>query len=240
MHQLAGYHRPESIAEAITLLGEPHRMALAGGTTIRHDGGASPVELVDLQALGLDGIEHADHGVRLGATTTLQALTDSDLVPELIRNPARAEQPSTLRSLATLGGTIGAAESDSVLLAALLVHGASVELADGREEPLPELLHDGVPGGDLIVGVTVALGGATAIAATGRTPADRPIVAALARTVAETDGLSLALCGVASTPELVDPTRLDRLEPPGDFRGTPGYRRHLAQVLTSRVVEELS
>ena len=238
MHQLVGYHRPESIAEAITLLGTPHRMAIAGGTTIRHDGGAAPVEVVDLQALGLSTIELTGAQVELGATATLQALVDSELVPELIRRTARAEQPSTLRTLATVGGAIGAAESDSVLLAALLVHHASVELAGGWTGPLQTVLHGGPPPGDLIVGVTVAAGGVTAMAATGRTPADRPIVAALARS--DDDGIHLALCGVAPTPELVDPTELDHLEPPGDFRGSAGYRRHLASVLSSRVLEELS
>jgi CO/xanthine dehydrogenase FAD-binding subunit len=238
MHQLAGYHRPTSVAEAVRLLTAPHRMALAGGTTIRHNGGAEPMELVDLQALGLDGIEPTSGRLRLGATTTLQAVADGEAVPDLIRQTARAEQPSATRTLATVGGTIGAAENDRLLLAALLVHDASVELADGREETLEAVLHDGVRGGNLIVGVTVAPGGATAMAATGRTPADRPIVAALARNHAE--GIRLALCGVAPTPELVDPTRFDRLEPPGDFRGSPNYRRHLAQVLTSRVLEELS
>lgn len=238
MHQLVGYRRPESIAEAITLLGAPHRMALAGGTMIRHDGGGAPVELVDLQALGLDTIGQAGAQVRLGATATLQALADSELVPDLIRWAARAELPSTLRTLATVGGTIGAAESDSVLLAALLVHDASVELAGGSTGRLQTVLHGGPPQGDLIVGVTVAAGGATAMAATGRTPADRPIVAALARS--DDNGVNLALCGVAPTPELVDPTKLDHLEPPGDFRGSARYRRHLASVLSSRVLEELS
>ncbi len=56
MHQLVGYHRPKSIADATGLLNGPDRLALAGGTTIRHDGGGNPVELIDLQALGLGGI----------------------------------------------------------------------------------------------------------------------------------------------------------------------------------------
>ena len=71
MHQLVGYHRPGSIADAIRLLDGPDRVALAGGTTIRHDGGGDPVELVDLQALGLDGIVADGALVHIGATAAV-------------------------------------------------------------------------------------------------------------------------------------------------------------------------
>ena len=229
MHQLVGYHRPATVAEAVRLLAEPNRVVLAGGTTLRHDGGAAPVEVVDIQALDLDSVEADAPLVGLGATATLQALVDNDAVPDLVRRTARAELPSTLRSLATVGGTIGSAENDSLLLAALLVHDATVHFADERTAVLGDVLDVGLDAGDLIVGVTVAAVGATAMHATGRTLADRPIVAAVGR-VTDT-GVRLALCGIAATPRLVDPADVDTLEPPGDFRGSPRYRRHLADVL---------
>ena len=100
------------------------------------------------------------------------------------------------------------------------------------------MLRDGLSRADLIIGITLAGGGVTAIATTGRTPGDRPIVAALGRV--GDDGIRLALCGVAPTPQLVDPAALDLLEPPDDFRGSTAYRRHLAGVLSARVLEELS
>ncbi len=237
MHQLVGYHRPKSIAEAVELLARTDRRILAGGTTIRHDGAADPVELVDLQALGLSTIAQDGEIIHLGATVTLEAMAQNELVPELIRRTARAELPSTLRPLATIGGTIGAGESDSVLLAALLVHEAVVHLADDRSLALPTALADGLGSGAVIIGIDVIASGATAMASTARTPADRPIVAALARS--GHDGILLALCGVASTPQLVDPTGLDRLDPPADFRGSSAYRRHLARVLSARVLEGL-
>ena len=213
-------------------------MILGGGTTIRHDGGAGPVELVDLQALDLGRIAHDGTVVRLGATVTLQTLADDELIPELVRRAARAEQSSTLRTLATVGGTIGAAESDSPLLAAMLAHDGVVRFADDRTVALATVLADGLGSTDLIVSIAVVAAGASALAATGRTPRDRPIVAALAR--AGEDGVRLALCGVAPTPVLVDPAELDRLDPPADFRGSSAYRRHVAQVLSARVLQELT
>ena len=80
----------------------------------------------------------------------------------------------------------------------------------------------------------------TAVARTGRTPADVPIVAAYGRRT--TDGfVAMALTGVAEHPVLVDvfdPTA--GLDPAGDFRGSREYRLHLARTLTARVMAELS
>ncbi len=104
--------------------------------------------------------------------------------------------------------------------------------------PLDQSLAECV-GQRLVTSVSVAVDGQGAIAATGRTPADVPIVAAVARRTG--DDIRLALTGVGPYPLLVDaadPTA--GLEPPGDFRGSADYRTHLAGVLSARVIEELS
>ena len=231
------------------MLGSPQRVALGGGTTLNADREPSDLEAVDLQALGLDGIAAADGGrVRLGATATLDAVRRCDLLPDSLRELARTEQPSTLRTLATVGGLVAKASAESVLLAGLLAHAGRVELAGPNSEggagpsselSLAELLASGLPNGSLITAVTVEVSGRTAVARTGRTPADVPIVAAYGR---QTDGfVDMALTGVADHPVLVDvfnPTT--GLEPAGDFRGGPEYRLHLARTLTARVMEELS
>jgi CO/xanthine dehydrogenase FAD-binding subunit len=238
MYRINAYHRPTSVAEAVDLLALPNHLALAGGTTIRHDGGAAPTEVVDLQALGLNRIAVDDDVVRIDAMVTLDVIVQNHAVPDLIRMAARAELPSTLRTLATVGGTIGAARADSLLLATLLVHDTAVHFTEGRTVPLESVVSNGLADGDLVVAVDVHGLGRTALAQTGRTPSDDPIVAAVARSTGS--GIRLAMCGVGPTPQLVDPDDLDRLDPPGDFRGSSAYRRHLAQVLSARVLEELS
>ena len=238
MHKLVGYHRPSSVAEAAELLVDKSRLAVAGGTTIRHDGAGPPVEVVDLQSLGLDDISVDGDRLRLGSTVRLQALVDDDEVPQVVRDAAQAEQPSALRTLATVGGTVGAADRESLLLAAFLVHEAVVHFADDRDSSLTNVLDSGLTAGELIVAVSLARTGRGAIARTGRTPADAPIVAAVARS--SDDDVRLALCGVADVPIVVDPDAVDDLDPPGDFRGSSTYRRHLAAVLSRRVLEELS
>lgn len=238
MPLVAAYHRPPTLDDALALLSEPNRVVLAGGTTVNADREPSAIEVVDLQALGLGGIDGADGRVRLGATTTLAELTESEHVPDLIRRLARAEAPSTLRTLATVGGTVAGADPDSVLLAAFLVHDARVELAGADSAGLAEILTGGVPSGAIITAVSLDTHGRGAHAGTGRTPADVPIVAAVARLT--DSGPVVALTGVGSVPMLVDgsdPTA--GLDPPGDFRGSSGYRSELARILTGRVIEVL-
>ncbi|MGI9611063.1 MAG: FAD binding domain-containing protein, partial [Acidimicrobiia bacterium] len=84
MYQLIGYHRPSSVDEVMGLL-DGTRIVLAGGTTIRHDGGAQPVEVVDLQDLGLDSVNLEGERLEIGPMVTLQSLVDDDRVPKLIR-----------------------------------------------------------------------------------------------------------------------------------------------------------
>ncbi len=243
MPLVAGYHRPRSLTEALELLQSPERVPLAGGTVLNANRVPSSLEAVDLQALGLDGIEAAYSGrVTLGATATLDAAWRCELLPAQLRKLARAEMPSALRTLATVGGLVACGGSESLLLAALLAHDGRVSLADlegGGKVSLAELLRAGLPAGTLITAVTVDIRGTAAVAATGRTPADAPIVAAYGRVV---DGsMTLALSGVAGHPVLVDaddPTR--DLHPEGDFRGSTEYRLHLARTLAARVIDKLS
>ena len=239
---MAAYHRPSTIGAALELLAAPDRVALAGGTLLNADRAPSPLEAVDLQALGLNRIETVGGGVRLGAMATLGEVSESPAVPDRLRAVARAEAPSTLRTLATVGGLVARRRPDSLLLAALLAHRGRVALAgpDGEnEEDLARVLGEGVPAGTLITAATIDPTGAVAVAATGRTPADVPIVAAYGR---RADGaVAVALTGVAPVPVLADgsdPTA--GLAPEGDFRGSAEYRLELARVLTRRVTEELA
>jgi CO/xanthine dehydrogenase FAD-binding subunit len=236
MPKVVGYHRPSSLGEALELLAEPGSVALAGGTVVNADRRGDPVVAVDLQALGLAGVTADGRRARIGAMTTLQQLADSAVLPDGIRMLSRRELPSTLRTLATVGGTVAAGGPDSGLLAALLVHDAVVHVAGDGEPiavPLAALLADRAQlKGRLIVAIEIAVDGAFAHDATARTPGDDPIVAACARRT--TDGtVRLALTGVAPTPVLVDDVA--SLQPPGDFRGTTEYRQRVAGVLAARV-----
>jgi CO/xanthine dehydrogenase FAD-binding subunit len=242
MPRVVGYHRPTSVTDALALLGEPGTAVLAGGTVLNASHQGDPVVAVDLQALGLGFIATLGAGwVRVGATTTLQQLADCVELPDTLRELARRELPSTLRTLATIGGTIGARDGSSALLAGLLVCDAvvAVEAASGPlDVSLASVLSDGVPTGALITGVSFDASGTLAAERTGRTPADT-IVAAVARRPIE-GALRLALAGVGRVPVLAaDPFDAAALEPPSDFLGSAEYRRHVATVLADRARREV-
>jgi CO/xanthine dehydrogenase FAD-binding subunit len=245
MANVSAYLRPATLDNALAYLGRPGAVVVAGGTVVNAAHTLEPVLVVDLQDLHLDAIEpDGAGGLLIGATATFQRVADDTRVPAAIREAARREEPSTLRTLATAGGLVATADPSSELLAALLAHGGEVRLA-GRDGvhvvELAALLEDTRQlTARIITAVRVETGGVTATARTARTRADRAIVAAVARRTAN-GKLRLALTGVARTPLLVAPTQdaANDLDPPGDYRGSAGYRRALAVVLAKRVLEEI-
>jgi len=245
MQAVVGYHRPESLEEALSLLKRPspRSVVLAGGTLLNAAGSSEPIEMIDLQAIGIDGIRTDDTGVEIGAMVRLSELVAQPAVPELLRELAHREGPNTLRNAATVGGTIATGDPDSELLAGWLAYEGQVGLA--REGGvaltvgLGELLADrSMLEGSIITTLRVEADGVATAERTGRTPSDTSIVAAVGRR-APTGGINLALTGVASTPILVAPDDVAALNPRGDYRGSGEYRLRLARTLVGRVIDRL-
>ena len=248
MPRVVSYHRPSSLPDALKLLrraGVDTRV-LAGGTMVNagyQDGDASPIEVVDLQALDLAGIDELSdaprRSLRVGSMTTLGALAGSVLVPTFLRDLARSECPSTLRNMATIGGTIAGASRESAMLAGLLACRATVVIAHidtTRTISLASLL-DSPPllRASIVTEVSIEVPDSGTWEAVRRTPADTPIVAvAGARYGTE---VSLAVSG-AHRPFAFNgsvPTSL-----PGDFRGSGEYREEMIRTLLTRVSALLS
>jgi CO/xanthine dehydrogenase FAD-binding subunit len=233
------YHRPLTLDEAIALVADPRAVILSGGTTANAEPDGSASVAVDLQALDLSGIDTDTNVVRIGATTRLQDIVDSDDVPTLLRDLARREAPNTIRNVATVGGTIATTDPESQLLTGLLAYGATVTVVgDGStsEHSIDELLGSAsLLDGSIITSVSVPTGGAAAADRTARTPMDQSIVMAVAHRGSDGD-VRLAVSGVAPVPMIVAPEELEALDPPSDFRGSTEYRRQLASVLAGRVL----
>lgn len=243
MQAITGYHRPSGLDEALALLNRDDvaSVVVGGGTGIGAGSLQAEAEVVDIQACVGAAIEASPDRIRYGAMVRLQDLIDHASTPPLLVETARREGPNTLRNAATIGGTVATAHYESELVAALLVHDAFIKIAlpdHAVEVSLQELLGDAsLLERGIITSVSADPVGETASARSGRTPADTSIVAVLGRVVR--GGVRLGLTGVAAHPVVIESGALDSLEPPGDFRGTPEYRRELARTLTARVVDLL-
>ncbi len=248
MALLKTVYRPGSAAEAASLLAAADQKLapIAGGskliaeleTRARRDLDG----LVDLSRAGLNRLELVTEDgrqyLRAGATVTLSEITEDEvggtLANGLLRRAAAGEGPLNLRNAATVGGVVASAEYDSEFYTALLALDAGVVLHNGEQEQTVQL-EDLQSIAGLITAVliptAVARGGMARVA---RTPADRPIVAAVAVQVG--GGERIALCGVATRPVLTGAA----LTPPDDYKGSAAYRLAMAELVAQRARAEIA
>lgn len=247
MSKIKAYHRPASLQVALQHLAQPdtHVVPVAGGVQINAHLSDTVDEVVDLQAIpDLAEIREEDGRLHVGAMVRVQTLATEPEVPALVREMAHREGPNTFRNQGTVGGAIVTADPESELLAALLVYEAEVTvqtIQKVRHLSLSDFLTD-VPTAlqkGLLTEVSFSTEGVGAAERVARTPADKPIVAAVGRRKRSGE-LLLAFCGVAHSPVLLTPEAVESLNPPADFRGSSDYRRRMAVVLSQRVVRTLN
>jgi carbon-monoxide dehydrogenase medium subunit len=143
-------HRPAAVPEACALLSELGKGArpLAGGTDLLVSLKKGLIEVAHLVSLDrldeLEALASAGPCLNLGARVSAARIEESRTVRRFI--PVLAEAaghlgPPLVRNRATIGGSIVTARPAADLLPALLVLGASVEIADAagaRDCPLAD------------------------------------------------------------------------------------------------------
>lgn len=243
------YHRPSTLEEALGLLNRPQppTRPLGGGTLLNLPGGEA-VAVVDLQNLGLDKIRRNGATLDVGATVTLQTLVEhEDLQPDL-RRAARLEANLHLRQIATLAGTLVAADGRSPLTTALLALDARLTILPGEGLTVGNLLplrHELLKG-RLITAISIPLNVKLAYAATARTPADRPIVC-VALAAWPSGRTRLAVGGWGRSPSLAmdgpDPNGVEAAarnacHDAGDEWASAEYRTSVAVTLARRCLDQ--
>jgi CO/xanthine dehydrogenase FAD-binding subunit len=242
------YHRPRTLDEALTLLTQPNRIPLGGGTLLTK-ATTDPVEVVDLQSLSLDAITKSGNNLQIGAAATLQQLLESEDCPDALRSALKLEAPLNLRNAATVAGTLVSGDGRSTFATSLLALDAKLDVRysqdDSRASSIGEFLPLRPRG--LITSITLPLNVQFAFDYVSRTPADKPIVcAALARW--NSGRTRLVLGGYGKNPLLaMDGTEAEGLEPAArnafheaaDEYGSAEYRMDAAATLTKRCLERL-
>ena len=255
------YARPSSVQEALRRLSEQDgARALAGGQTLLNvmkARAASPDVLVDLQDLDeLKGIElHADGRLELGAMVTYSQLLAS---VEARARPILGEVCATIadvqvRNRGTIGGNVCSSDPTNHLPPLMVALSATMTIAatDGERQVPAEEFFLGVymtaaGPGELLTKISVPPGRADGFAAVTIGQDGTCIVNAAASL---NGGVRAALGCVDAVPVLVRPESADadavrtavrqaNLDPPSDVHASADYRRHLAEVLAVRAVQQ--
>jgi CO/xanthine dehydrogenase FAD-binding subunit len=270
------YHRPKTLDEALMLLTQADRIPLGGGTLLSnassplpkgYDVSAQPtadaVEVVDLQAIGLDTVKKQGNNLEIGATVTLQQLLESDHCPQPLRSAIKLESPLNIRNAATVAGTLVTCDGRSSVATVLLALDAKLEIkcmnpfqlakmeteshapeADVESVSLGEFLPLRTEHikGKLITAITIPTNVKLAFQYVSRTPADKPIVcASLAQW--NSGRTRLALGGYGKSPLLaMDGTEAQGLESAArnafheanDEWASAAYRMDVAATLAKR------
>ncbi len=122
---------------------------IAGGTEIVADPPEGVECLIDIRQLGLDMIVETEAGIAIGATVTMETLTQSPVVASLAQGMLCQSScqgwPAPVRSAATLGGNLAGGDPFADTPAALLALGARVVLqtqAGEKTVPIDEFFLD--------------------------------------------------------------------------------------------------
>jgi carbon-monoxide dehydrogenase medium subunit len=256
-----GYARPATVEQAVGLLGAHEgARALAGGQTlinVMKARAAAPDVLVDLSALEeLRTIRTGRDGLELGAMVTYSQLLASSEVE--VTRPIVAEVAATIadvqvRNRGTVGGNVCSNDPTNHLPPLLVALGARMTIAGAageREVPADEFFVGvyltAVGPGELLTKITIpppdAAGDGFAATTIGK---DGTCIVNAAATVKGSEA-RVAIGCVSAVPELAvtepgsvrEAVRGLNVDPPADVHASADYRRHLAEVLAERAVEQ--
>ena len=248
---ITAYHRPKTLEEALSLLSQPNRIPLGGGTLLSRPQSDS-VEVVDLQSLGLDSIKKSGNNLEIGATVTLQQLLEFEYCPDALKSALKLEAPLNLRNAATVAGTLVSCDGRSTFATVILALDAKIEqtiLDNSKIETRLSNIGEFIPlrPRGLITSITIPLNVKLAFDYVSRTPADKPIVCA-ALVQWNSGRTRLALGGYGKSPILA----MDGTEPEGleaaarnafheatDEWASAEYRMDVAATLAKRCLENI-
>jgi aerobic carbon-monoxide dehydrogenase medium subunit len=256
------YARPSSVQDAVRLLGEHEgARALAGGQTlinVMKARAASPDVLIDLN--GLDELRAIDLGtdgtLTLGAMVTYsEVIASAEARARPILGDVSAQIADVqVRNRGTIGGNVCSNDPTNHLPPLLVALGATMHIlgANGeRTVPAEEFFlgvyMTAVAPGELLTKISVPPGKSDGFSSVTIGVDGTCIVNAAASV--EGGAARVVLGCVDAVPVLLRPDSADAdavrdavrgasIEPPSDVHASAEYRRHLAEVVAVRAVEQ--
>lgn len=261
------YERASSVEHASELLrkyGEDAKV-LAGGHSLiplMRLRLAQPSALVDLNGVSdLTGIRREDGRLRLGALVRHVEITRSDVVKEalpLLAEMAGEVGDNQVRNMGTIGGVIAHADNagdyctlaltlDAEIVTSRTTHRAAdffkglMTTALEPDEVVTEIVFPVQPGPHRYVKFRRRLFDWAIVGAAAQQTADgwRIGLTNVGPTPVRAVAVERALAQGASVAEAAE-LAAEGLDPSGDLRATPEYKKHLARVLTRRAIEQAS
>ena len=243
--------QPETLQEAIALLGSENARPLSGGTALMlmmKAGVLRPARLVSLAKLKLNKIESSG-SLRIGAMTTLSALERSPEIRKgwpVIARTLRTLSNVRVRNVATVGGALAHADPHMDLPPLLSALGANVVIQGRngqRAMPVEDLyagyLENTLKEGELITHVEIPPLGKRGVAylkCTTRSADDWPAVGVAVALGAET---RIFVSAATDRPtRIADESGLAALKIEGDLHGSAAYKRQLLKVYLRRAIDE--
>ncbi|MFO8036933.1 MAG: FAD binding domain-containing protein [Anaerolineales bacterium] len=252
---IVAYHRPQRVEDALTLLArsDPKTVILGGGLYLNQKQMAD-IAVVDVQALGLNTIQPKGNVLILGSAVTLQELLTSGEAQDALAKSIRHQDPYNRRQVATLMGTVMAADGRSPFTTALLALDPILEIARAGEEREESHLGDVLPlreerlSGALVTYISIPSKARLAYEYVARSPADYPLVsAAVAQWPSGRTRVVLGGCGDQPIMVLDGPTAdgavvaaRDAYSRAEDAWAGADYRSDVAGILVERCMKGLT
>lgn len=249
------YHRPETIEEVVSLLSrkDPHTVVLGGGLYL-NEVVKDQIAVVDIQSLGLNSIEKKGKNYIIGAAATLQRLVEETGLPSALIESIKHQETYNRRQVATLAGTIIAADGRSPITAVLMALDAELEMV-GKNKDLEKIrlgdflpLRDEKLKGKLVTRIIIPSQTQVAYHYSARSPADRPIVAAVVSQWSS-GRTRVVMAGFGDQPVLVldgpdadgaESAARDAYSKAGDQWASAEYRADVAAALVLRCLNQIS
>ena len=249
------YHRPDTIDEALTLLGrkDPDTVVLGGGLYL-NEVVRPEIAVVDIQNLNITKIQSKGKKLILGAGTTLQAILENEKTPQVLRESVQYQESYNRRQVATVAGTLIAATGRSAVTAVMLALDAELELEKKGEKTIKLRLGDFLPlreeklQGRLLTKITIPSDVTSAFEYVARSPSDLPIIA-VAVSQWPADRTRVVLAGYGDQPIMVfdgpdsegaDFAAKDAYSQAADQWASAEYRSVTAAVLVKRCLNNIA